>query len=74
MRFLRLNKNNPVKNSPSVCCGEVLSGGIALASQGEADGEDRSAFFFLLYAAMLQKCLQELGEPEQHEIRLGQSQ
>lgn len=45
-----------------------------MASQGEADGEDRSAFFFLLYAVTLQKCLQELGEPEQHEIRLGQRQ
>lgn len=45
-----------------------------MASQGEADGEDRSAFFFLLYAATLQKCLQELGEPERHEIRLGQRQ
>lgn len=66
-------KTNKTKNLLRVCCGEALPGeGSCLAPWG-VDGEVRSTFFFLLYAATLGKCLQEREEPEQHKITPGKS-
>lgn len=64
---------NDMRNLPSVCCGEALPGARNCLAPPGGDGETGSAFFFLLYAATLGKCLQERGELEQHEITLGQS-
>lgn len=62
-----------MRNLPSVCCGEALPGARNCLAPPGGDRETGSAFFFLLYAATLGKCLQECGELEQHEITLGQS-